>query len=85
MALKSSLLWLRRNCRKTSSRFFTSRGPRTIRADFCGAKAAAQRGPQLLFTRWPRRPLATASRPGSPRHWATRAQAPPRPLSVGLR
>lgn len=35
MALKSSLLWFRRNWRKTSSRFFTSRGPRTIRADFC--------------------------------------------------
>lgn len=35
MALKSSLLSFRRNWRKTSSRFFTSRGPRTIRADFC--------------------------------------------------
>lgn len=38
MALKSSLLWFRRNWRKTSSRFFTSRGPCTIRADFCGDK-----------------------------------------------
>lgn len=36
MALKSSLLWFRRNWRKTSSRFWTSRGPRTIRADFYG-------------------------------------------------
>lgn len=35
MALKSSLLWFRRNWRKTSSRFFTSRGPWTTRADFC--------------------------------------------------
>lgn len=35
MALKSSLLSFRRNWRKTSSRFFTSRGPCTIRADFC--------------------------------------------------
>lgn len=43
MALKSSLLSFRRNCRKTSSRFFTSRGPRTIRADFCGdTKATSQ-------------------------------------------
>lgn len=41
MALKSSLLWFRRNCRKTSSRFFTSRGPRTIRADFCGDTEAS--------------------------------------------
>lgn len=35
MALKSALLSFRRNWRKTSSRFFTSRGPCTIRADFC--------------------------------------------------
>lgn len=35
MALKSSLLLFRRNWRKTSSLFFTSRGPCTIRADFC--------------------------------------------------
>lgn len=35
MALKSSLLLFRRNWRKTSSRFFTSRGPCTTRADFC--------------------------------------------------
>lgn len=36
MALKSSLLWFRRNWRNTSSRFFTSCGPWTIRADCCG-------------------------------------------------
>lgn len=36
MALKSSLLWFRLNWRNTSSRFFTSCGPWTIRADCCG-------------------------------------------------
>lgn len=40
MALKSSLLWFRRNCRNTSSRFFTSWGPRTMRADFCRETSA---------------------------------------------
>lgn len=44
MALKSSRLWFRRNWRKTSSRFFTSRGPCTIRADFCRDKGHSQPG-----------------------------------------
>lgn len=46
MALKSSLLWFRRNWRKTSSRFFTSRGPRTIRADFCRDPKASASAPE---------------------------------------
>lgn len=46
MALKSSLLWFKRNWRKTSSRFFTSRGPRTIRADFCRDTKASASAPE---------------------------------------
>lgn len=47
MALKSSLLWFRRNWRNTSSRFFTSWGPWTIRADCCRETKAGA----LVFAR----------------------------------
>lgn len=62
MALKSSLLWFRRNCRKTSSRFFTSRGPRTIRADFCGDTEASS---SAQAPRGAPRPLTPAAPKGA--------------------
>lgn len=67
MALKSSLLSFSRNCRKTSSRFFTSRGPRTIRADFCGdTKATSQ----------PWEGRAGAPDPRAHRHFGVGLEAP---------
>lgn len=68
MALKSSLLWFRRNWRKTSSRFFTSRGPRTIRADFCGDRGRTSAGelPARHGSAW--RPEAPGTRAHS--RWA---------------
>ena len=80
MALKSSLLWFRRNWRKTSSRFCTSRGPCTIRADFC-----RDRDQSANLGSWAHAPahqgqFPSGPGPGNPGHRSPRqgeAPAPP--------
>lgn len=79
MALKSSLLWFRLNWRNTSSRFFTSCGPWTIRADCCGEtsqslSARSCTRPQCSHRPAEAHPQALAGRPTAQQPPATAAK-----------